>query len=241
MQSAIRNPQSAIPYGESRIHRYLKEQAFLWAYDRGFRCCAMEVRAPRSPFRIDVAAIRLNRSQGESTVAVFECKQSRQDLDRDNQQQNELRAQLKTLQERREKLESLLAVHYPTLRTSDSLFPEWATFDFSAIDHPTYNQTIKKIVCIQRQLFENTKFDLMTRYKLGNLHYLVTPPELLYKREVPLGWGLLEADKTNTIVEKCAPTRFSGVDMLQWLERIAKALTLQGVRLVGERLSRAEG
>jgi hypothetical protein len=49
----------------------------------------MEVRAPRSPFRIDVAAIRLNRSQSESTVAVFECKQSRQDFDRDNRRREE--------------------------------------------------------------------------------------------------------------------------------------------------------
>ena len=159
--------------GESEIHRLLKEQAFLWAYDRGFRCCAMEVRAPRSRFRVDVAAIRLDRLHGESTVAVFECKQSREDLDRDNQRHSELKAKLKTLQERRDKLECLLAVHYPSLRTSDSLFPEWATFDFSAIDHAAYRQTVQKIACIQRQLFENTKFDLMTGYKLGNLHYLV--------------------------------------------------------------------
>jgi hypothetical protein len=220
--------------GESKIHRYLKEQTFLWAYDHGFRCCAMEVRAPRSPFRIDVVAIRLNRSQGESTVTVFECKQSRQDLDRDNQRRDELMTRLKTLQERREKLEGLLAVHYPSLRTSDSLFPEWATFDFSAIDHITYNQTIKKIACVQRQLFENTKFDLMTRYKLGNLHYLVTTPGLLHKREVPLGWGLLEADETDTIVEKCAPTRFSGIEMRQWLERIARASTLHHTKFLRE-------
>ena len=57
-----------------------------------------------------------------------------EDLDRDNQRHLELKSRLKALQERREKLERLLAVHYPSLRTSDSLFPEWATFDFSAID-----------------------------------------------------------------------------------------------------------
>ena len=121
--------------GESELHRRLKEQTFLWAYDRGFRCSAMEVRAPGSRFRVDVAAIRLDRRQSESTVAVFECKQSREDLDRDNRRHSELKAKLRALQERRDKLEQLLAVHYPSLRTSDSLFPEWATFDFSAIDH----------------------------------------------------------------------------------------------------------
>src|SRR5271165_6183659 len=130
--------------GESEMHRRLKEQTFLWAYDPGFRCSAMEVRAPGSRFRVDVAAVRLDRRQGESTVAVFECKQSRDDLDRDNRRQSELKVKLRTLQQRRDKLEQLLAVHYPSLRTSDSLFPEWATFDFSAINHPPYQQTVQK-------------------------------------------------------------------------------------------------
>jgi hypothetical protein len=217
--------------GESETHRRLKEQTFHWAYDRGFRCCAMEVRAPGSRFRVDVAAIRLDRRLSEPTVAVFECKQSREDLDRDNRRHSELNAQLRTLQERREKLERLLAVHYPSLQTSDSLFPEWATFDFTAVDHVGYRQTVQKITRIQRQLFGNTKFDLMTRYKLGNLHYLVTTPELLHQHEAPLGWGLLEMDGDDIIIEKCAPTRFSGIETLRWLERIAKSATLQSVKL----------
>ncbi len=196
----------------------------------------MEVRAPRSRFRVDVAAVRLDRRQGEATVAVFECKQSRGDLDRDNHRQNELTAKLKNLQERRDKLECLLAVHYPSLRTSDSLFPEWATFDFRAIDHATYRQTIQKIACIQRQVFDNTKFDLMSRYKLGNLHYLVTTPGLLNEHEIPLGWGLLEMDEKEVIIERNVPTRFSGIEMLPWLERIAKAATLQNAKAFKEKI-----
>ena len=196
----------------------------------------MEVRAPRSRFRVDVAAVRLDRRQGEATVAVFECKQSRGDLDRDNHRQNELTAKLKNLQERRDKLECLLAVHYPSLRTSDSLFPEWATFDFLAIDHAAYRQTIQKIACIQRQVFDNTKFDLMSRYKLGNLHYLVTTPALLNEHEIPLGWGLLEMDEKEVIIERNVPTRFSGIEMLPWLERIAKAATLQNAKAFKEKI-----
>jgi hypothetical protein len=195
----------------------------------------MEVRAPRSRFRVDVAAVRLDRRQGEATVAVFECKQSRGDLDRDNRRHHELTIKLKNLQERRDKLECLLAVHYPSLRTSDSLFPEWATFDFRAIDHAAYRQTIQKITCIQRQLFDNTKFDLISRYKLGNLHYLVTTPGLLSEHEIPLGWGLLEVDGKEVVIERNVPTHFSGIEMLPWLERIAKAATLQNAKAFKEK------
>jgi hypothetical protein len=225
--------------GESDLHRRLKEQAFLWAYDRGFRCCAMEVRAPRSSFIVDLAAIRFDRLQSEPTVAIFECKQSRQDLDRDNGRRDELKAALATLQERREQLERLLAVHYPSLQTSNCLFPEWSTFDFASLDHRPYRRTIAKIDRIQRQLFENTKFDLISRYKLSNLHYLVTTPGLLHEAEIPLGWGLLETDSNGEIIEKRLPVHVERTDTVQWLERIAKAATRYNERPIRERRGRS--
>jgi hypothetical protein len=221
--------------GESDLHRRLKEQTFLWAYDRGFRCCAMEVRAPRSPFIVDLAAIRIDRMQSDSTVAIFECKQSRQDLDRDNGRRNELKAALLTLQERRQQLERLLAVHYPSLRTSNCLFPEWSTFDFASLDHRPYRRTVAKIERIHRQLFENTKFDVMSRYKLSNLHYLVTTPGLLHEAEIPLGWGLLETDGNHEMIEKRLPVLIERNDAIQWLERIAKAATRYNQRTIRER------
>jgi len=221
--------------GESDLHRRLKEQAFLWAYDRGFRCCAMEVRAPRSSFIVDLAAIRFDRLQSEPTVVIFECKQSRQDLDRDNGRRNKLKAALVTLQERRERLERLLAAHYPSLRTSNCLFPEWSTFDFTSLDHKPYRRTVAKIDRIQRQLFENTKFDLISRYNLSNLHYLVTTPGLLHEPEIPLGWGLLETDGNGEIIEKRLPVHVERRDTVQWLERIAKAATRHNERPIRER------
>jgi hypothetical protein len=216
--------------GESRAHRRLKELTLLWAYRRGYRCCAMEVRAPRSSFRIDVAGVRIDRNPAVSTVAVFECKQSRIDLLRDNRRRGELKEKLLQLQDRRKKLESLLAVHYPTLRTSDSLFPEWASFDFTALDHQGYGQTIRKIGRIQLQLLQNIKFDLVTHYQLGNLHYLVTPAAMIDPSEVPIGWGFLEVESDGTFNEKIVPTRFNQNGTIDWLVRIGQASAAREVR-----------
>src|SRR6516162_3355881 len=99
------NGGSRLASGESCAHRRLKELTFLWAYQRGYRCCAMEVRAPRSPYRVDVAGVRFDRNLGISTVGVFECKRSRTDLLRDNRRRDELREKLLRLQERRKRLE----------------------------------------------------------------------------------------------------------------------------------------
>src|SRR5260370_33127686 len=46
---------------ESWRHLNLKKLAAQWAYTNGFRCIGMEVRAPRSRFRVDVAAYRPTR------------------------------------------------------------------------------------------------------------------------------------------------------------------------------------
>jgi hypothetical protein len=218
--------------GESCAHRRLKELTLLWAYQRGYRCSAMEVRAPRSPYRVDVAGVRFDRNRGISTVAVFECKRSRTDLLRDNRRRDELREKLLRLQERRKRLETLLAVHHPSLRTSDCLFPEWASFDFTAIDHQGYKQTIQRIGRIQGQLVQNIKFDLVTHYHLGNLHYLVTPAAMIDPCEVPIGWGFLEVESDETINEKIAPTRFNQVGTVDWLIRIGQASAAREVRSI---------
>ncbi len=220
--------------GESEMHRRLKQQIFLWAYERGYRCSAMEVRAPRSRFIVDLAGIRFDRMESQPTVAVFECKQSREDLKRDNRRTEVLKEKLAALQERRETLERLLAIHYPSLRTTEWLFAEWSTFDFDKIDHAAYRQTVRKIDCIHRQLFDHTKFDQMNRYKLADLHYLVTIPGLLLPSEVPLGWGLIETDCKGAISEKVAPTRFEKVNAMEWLKRIAAAATRRNLKMIAE-------
>ena len=218
--------------GESCAHRRLKELTLLWAYQRGYRCCAMEVRAPRSPYRVDVAGVRFDRNLGISTVGVFECKRSRTDLLRDNRRRDELRERLLRLQERRKRLETLLAVHHPSLRTSDCLFPEWASFDFTAVDHRGYRQTIQNIERIQSQLLRNIKFDRAARYQLGNLLYLVTPQGMIDPAEVPLGWGFLEVDCDGTIQEKIVPTRFNQNGTIDWLVRIGQASAAREVRIL---------
>jgi len=221
-----------LPPGESSAHRRLKEVTLLWAYRRGYRCCATEVRAPRSSFQVDVAGVRIGRKPVISTVAVFECKQSRNDFWRDNRRRNELRDRLLQLQERREKLESLLAVHYPSLRTSDCLFPEWASFDFTTLDHQGYRQIIRSIGRIQGQLLQNVKFDLVTHYQLGNLHYLVAPAAMIDPSEVPVGWGFLEVDSDGSIIETTVPTRFNQIGTSDWVLRIAQALTARETRSI---------
>ncbi|MBV9491988.1 MAG: hypothetical protein JO069_20025 [Verrucomicrobia bacterium] len=220
---------------ETALHLQLKRVAAAWAYDRGFRSLAFEVPAPRSSFRVDVAAYRAFRNPEAAMcpgpiVAVFECKRSRADLLRDNHRRARLQEQLSALQERRVNLERLLRIHHPHLCRGDSLFPEFDTFDASLLDHRGYRLTLTKISRIQHQLEGGTKFDQMGRYRLADLHYLVTPIDLIRAEEIPFGWGLLELHPSGGLRESATALRFSCSEHLRWLERIAKAATVALLR-----------
>jgi hypothetical protein len=217
---------------ESWRHLNLKKLAAQWAYANGFRCIGIEVRAPRSRFRVDVAAYRPGR-MSEPVVVIFECKQSRPDLLRDIAEIDTMRGKLRELQQRRAKLEELLLTHYPSLRAGESLLPEWDRFAGEFLAHDGYQRLLACIIRIQNQLQNCTKFAWITRYRLANLHYMVSPEKLMTLDELPPGWGLLESDDTPGLRLR-QPAQFMRTnDLAPWLERIGQSATARWLRQEG--------
>ncbi|MDQ6623056.1 MAG: hypothetical protein M3Y86_06170, partial [Verrucomicrobiota bacterium] len=180
--------------GETEKHRGLKRLAVLWAQAQGFSACAIEVTLPQCRYRADVAAYRARGSEPGLT-AIFECKQVRSDLRRDNCCTAAARARLEAVQRRRQILERNLRVHYPTLRSGESLFPEFDSHDFAAIKHHGYTRVVRELGALQKRLRGGAKFECLTRYRSANLFFLVLPNELFRESELPLGWGALVEQK----------------------------------------------
>jgi hypothetical protein len=221
------------PRNETEEHWLLKRLALGWAYERGFNCISFEVRAPRSPYRVDVAGYRPAKDQESPIVALFECKQNRPDLDRDSVQTASVEIELRGLEERRQNLERLLAVHFPNARTPISLFPEWDPFDPEKLPHTGYRRLIRRITALQRKLEGNTKFERVSRYRLANLHFLVAPAGLVRSARVPPGWGLLEAIDHEWLEMRIQPRFYSITNEFAWLERICKTSTIRWLKTVG--------
>ncbi|MBV9873640.1 MAG: hypothetical protein JO025_02830 [Verrucomicrobia bacterium] len=229
------------PGNETEEHWLLKRLALGWAYEQGFNCISFEVRAPRSPYRVDVAGYRPAKDQESPIVALFECKQNRPDLNRDSAQTVAVETELRELQERRQNLERLLAVHFPSARTSSSLFPEWDPFDPETLPHAGYRRVLRRIVALQRKLEGNTKFERVTRYRLANLHFLVAPAGLVRSERVPPGWGLLEAVESERLELRIQPRFYSITNGLDWLERICRNSTVRWLKAVGVVAAEADG
>jgi hypothetical protein len=206
--------------GETEAHRRLKRLTVLWAQANGYRACAVEVSLPQCRYRADVAAYRVD------ATAIFECKQVLSDLRRDNCCTSKSRARLESLSRRRAVLERNLRVHYPTLRSGESLFPEFDVHDFAAIHHAGYSRVVRELTALQKRLSGGTKFESLTRYRCANLFFLVVPNELFRESEIPPGWGAL-VEENGRLTTRCKPQWHdnSAENQLGFLQRIAQAGT----------------
>ena len=211
--------------GETEAHSRLKRLALLWAQRQGYAACALEVTLPRCRYRADLAAYRAN-GKWPSVTAVFECKQALVDLRRDNGCASTAMRRLEKVHQRREILEKNLRIHYPALRMQDSLFAEFDSHNFEAIDHRGYKQVLRQTRALQNLLYDCTKFETLIRYRCANLFFLVLPAELFREPEIPIGWGaLIESNDDLVLERKPIWHETDPENQTRFLERIARAGT----------------
>lgn len=219
--------------GETETHLRLKRLALIWAQANGYAACAAEVTLPQCRYRADVAAYRPQPRQ-PGVTAIFECKQALADLRRDNCHGDATRERLRSVSRRREVLEKHLRIHYPTLRTGDSLFPEYDSHDFSTIGHHSYGRVLREFTALQNRLNGGRKFECLVRYHCANLFFLVLPDQLFCELEIPPDWGVLvEKNGSLTLVRKPIWHDNGAEARFRFLQRIASAGTRQSNRALG--------
>lgn len=198
---------------ESDVHRALKRLAVAFLREHGCRVVATEVRCPIARFRLDVAGYadttgsRHEAMDVRPTTAgsrrcdprtiIVECKASRTDFLRDARDAARLlreRDHLEAL--RTHLLERSLARGAP-LRpgAAASLFVDVESVDESAITSPSYRAVVRRLNRLERTLYGETKFATLRRYRLADRLYICAPTGTIRPRELPTGWGLLEAGR----------------------------------------------
>ena len=219
--------------GETIRHLDLKSLAAGWAFQQGCPLVAPEVSFPHRRFRVDVAACAPTRKAPSrapviqlssilKAAVVFECKQARGDLIRDNKRHVLLGERLKALEARRQRLETLLHLHLPHLANGEALFPEFDSYRLRDHAHRGYQKLLRAIRIAKQGVLDGTKFDRLFSYKIANLHYLVAEDGLIEKHEVPIGWGLLLRRGNRLEIELKPLWQTIGVEQqVVFLQRIA--------------------
>lgn len=228
---------------ETAAHLELKRLALAWAQAQGYRVAAAEVSLPNYRFRLDVAGYRPQRirttvhddrlktrrlvwQQAIGVTAAFECKASKPDFRRDARSLVATKEQLKTLHERKTRIEQELRLFYPSLRNGDALFQEFETLDFERPGHERYQRTLKEISRLTSQLYANTKFDKLVKWGAANVFYVVAEPGIVAAHELPACWGLLvREDGTLRLVVKPVLHEIAEPERLSLLHCISMAAT----------------
>lgn len=205
---------------ETREHHALKRLAIAFLLRQGCRAAAVEVRCPKSKYRVDAAGYldapplttrqedrsagtlfqdvrRPRRLRPEPQTVIIECKQARSDFLRDSAATERLLRIRDRLNERLAFLErNVIRQREPHLRRSGSaLFPELEAWDFAGTSLRAYHSTLERLQRIEERLHGETKFCTAARHRLADRMYLLTPKGLLKPRETPPGWGLIECPR----------------------------------------------
>ena len=180
----------------------------------------------------------------EPKTIIIECKQSRSDFIRDDRSADDLIALRRELDGWQTHLEeNCIKVIEPKLRISGSaLFPGMEVWDFNSSRLASYRKLLRRIRKIEKQLYGETKFCLMHRYRLADHLFLATPRGMVHKCDVPTGWGLFEfprealRDQTSQsivpprITLEAPPIISHESQRLQMLRNIAVAATRDTMR-----------
>lgn len=195
---------------ESHTHRELRLAAAAALLAGGCCAAACEVRCPISKYRVDAAGyldplpkrrdsvVResvFSRGEGSRTIIV-ECKQSRADYLRDSRETPQLLARRRELDEARRCLEDrIIRVSEPELRRGGtSLFRELESWEFDRSRLASYRRVMAELRRVDEALHGQTKFWLLSRYRLADRLYIAAPRGLIRVDELPPLWGLLEAE-----------------------------------------------
>jgi len=127
---------------------------------------------------------------------VIECKQSRADFLRDSRETPALLARRRELDAARLCLEDrIIRASEPDLRRGGtSLFRELEVWEFDRSRLASYRKLMLELRHIDQALHGQTKFWLLSRYRLADRLYIAAPRGLISPDELPPSWGLLEAD-----------------------------------------------
>ena len=195
---------------ESTRHLTLKDIALAWLRAAGCRAVALEVSCSFHRYRFDVLGW-IDHADDPCAIAAFgapthdargprviaiECKQSRADFASDDADPIELARRKAYLLERRSVIEELrVKSREPHLRNAGAtLFEQLDTWEFGASRIAAYRAVVTELAAIDAKLGINAKFALLTRWRAADHLLIMAPTGLLRPREVPAGWGLLEAD-----------------------------------------------
>ncbi len=234
--------------GRSRVFQ-LRRGVMAWLMDQRPMGVATDVVCRHQGQRLDLAGFwsRMSRwrESGQKallpyrTVGVI-CCDTRSAFWKACTSQPELLRRLQAIHVRMHAREKLIQQREPELRMRDSLFDEYAEWDYSQTTDEEYRDLAAEATTMEVLLRKGTRLERILKNGMLNELYIAVPSNMVDRNEVPTGCGLLWLDRSLNVTVASPATEFACMQasQLHFVQMIAEAATGAQLSLAGIRRGR---
>ena len=168
-------------------------------------------------------------------TAVVLCCQTREDCWPECTDAETILREITDLKAELERQEAEIRVKEPELRTSDMLFDEFASWDYSKSTCKAYHQNRHRLANLETALFKGTRLARIDASQCGNLHYLAVPEGTIAPHELIEKWGLFTVNlETETATLAIQPTTQDTTMSMQ--NHLVQSMLISSTRQVNDML-----
>lgn len=207
LQKRFRQPNSKKTEhgaGNSTQRRRLIQRAILaWLYQEAPpRGAGLNVPTRIAKFKADVAAFwsKSVKNPGDSGPAriltpaktmLIQCYANREECWGDATNSGSLMPSLNRCKEERTRLEDQIRQEEPELKDPNTLFEEYAVWQYDRTRNKRYHQVQREINRLEHASMKGTRFEQVRSADVADELYLAVPAYLIEADELADGWGLL--------------------------------------------------
>ncbi len=166
-----------------------------------------------SRFKADLAAfwsrsLRNPQKEGPSRIlqpvktAIFQCYTERDECWAECTHSAGILPRLHDCKERRTALESEIRRQEPELKDTNTLFEEYAQWNYDKTRNRAYHRLQRDIQSLEHALLKGTRFEQIRAAQVADVLYLAVPSGLVSADELADGWGLLWVQPDLTVTLK---------------------------------------
>ncbi|HAR67040.1 MAG TPA: hypothetical protein DCR55_12615 [Lentisphaeria bacterium] len=169
----------------------LRQGVLAWVAAQGADAIGLDVVTRNQRFRAPIGAFWSSPAQLAAKSMLVEIKTSRAACWPDHVRSENLLPELRSLKRDRQTLLAEIRDAEPHLRCSQSLFEEFAEWNYEKSDNPAYQQLSEDIRRVQTAIYRGTRFERLAAGTMAHKLYLAVPEGAVHPDELADGWGLL--------------------------------------------------
>ncbi len=172
----------------TRISKYIADIAVFW-----------------TDIKLNSHKLGPNKLLYPSKTMILEFRSTREQCWPDISHSSDLLPSLHELKKQFNAVKEDIKQDEPNLKSDDTLFEEYAEWDFEKTSNKKYHKLAKEIKEVEHSIYHGSFFEQIMNAEIADFLYLAVPAGLVHPYELADGWGLLWVYNDTTVREVHLP------------------------------------